>query len=131
MICLTSFNLKDFWHMILNDTLWYTSARHIIFFIGLCLMFDCYFNLCLWFIANNDRNLLWGHNADNFFFNFNWNMHTYHLHSTTLIMHLLIENENFNVTVYKSNKQPKQPWTQCWQLLFESYLKHSCIRSVD
>ena len=36
------------------------------------------------FIANNDRNTLWGHNADNHFLNLSWNKNTYHLHSTTL-----------------------------------------------
>ena len=28
----------------------------------------------LWFIANNDRNMLWEHNADNYFLNLNWNI---------------------------------------------------------
>ena len=37
----------------------------------------------LWFIAHNDRNMSWGHNADNYFLNLNSNIHTYHLHSRT------------------------------------------------
>ena len=31
----------------------------------------------LWFIANNDRIMLWGHSADNYFLNLSWNIHTY------------------------------------------------------
>ena len=50
MICWTSFNLKDFRHMILwlsagqNVLLWCMSARYITFFIGQCLMSDGYFD---------------------------------------------------------------------------------------
>ena len=52
MICWTSFNLKDFRHMILwlsagqNVLLWCMSARYITFFIGQCLMSDGYFDPC-------------------------------------------------------------------------------------
>ena len=33
--------------------------------------------------VNNDRNLLWEHNPDNYFLSLSWKIHTYHLHSTT------------------------------------------------
>ena len=65
----------------------------------------------LWIIANNDRNMLWGHTTDNHFLILSCNIHTYHLYSTTSTTSSWVENENFNVT---------EPWTQCWQLLFES-----------
>ena len=55
----------------------------------------------LWFIANNDRNMLWGHNAVNYFLNLSWNIHTYHLHSITSTTSSWLENWDFNVTVYK------------------------------
>ena len=37
----------------------------------------------LWFIANNYTDMSWVHNSDNYFFNFSWNIHTYHLHYAT------------------------------------------------
>ena len=33
--------------------------------------------------GNNDRNLLWEHNPDNYILSLSWNIHTNHLHSTT------------------------------------------------
>ena len=57
----------------------------------------------LWLIANINRNMLWGHNADNYFLNLSWNIHTYHLHSTTSTTSSYVENENYDVTVYNSN----------------------------
>ena len=36
-----------------------------------------------WFIANIDRNMLWGYSADNLFLNFSSNIHAYDLQSTT------------------------------------------------
>ena len=57
----------------------------------------------LWFIENNDTNISWVHNSDNYFFKFSWTIHTYHLHYATSTTSSLIENGNFNVTVYKWN----------------------------
>ena len=37
----------------------------------------------LWFNANNDKDLLWERNPDNYFLSLSWNIHAYHLHSTT------------------------------------------------
>ena len=43
----------------------------------------------LWFIANNGRNISWGHNADNYFLNLSWNIHSY----VYLIILLTLEEE--------------------------------------
>ena len=62
-------------------------------------------NHYFWFIANNDRIFnMWEHNADNYFLNLSsWNIHAYHLYSTTSTTISLVENENFDFTVFKLN----------------------------
>ena len=81
--------------------LWTTET--IIFFQMIANVFTQRKQPYLWFIANNDRNILWGHNADNYFLNLSWNVHTYYLHSTIFTTSSEADNGKFNVTVHKWN----------------------------
>ena len=64
----------------------------------------------------NDRNMLWGHNADNYCFNLSWNI----LH-TIYILQLQQPGHRLKMEILMS--QYTNETTQRWQLLFESYLK--------
>ena len=58
--------------------LWITETT--IFILTIARLFIQRKQPYLWFIANNDRNMLWGHNADNYFLNLSWNiLHTIYI----------------------------------------------------
>ena len=78
-----------FFHL-LREQLWTTETTTFIWMIA--RNFTQWKQPFLWFNANNDRNLLWEYNPDNYFLSLGWIILTYHLQHQQPVHRLKMED---------------------------------------